>query len=152
MLNDDKTELVLIGHPKRLAKIHDFQLLVFSNKVTPSNCARNLGVYFDSSLSIKPFIQKTASAATFHICSLIAIRDHLSRDLVCRLCASLVISRLDYCNTVLTGYQKCSLRPLPLALNMATCLVCKDRRSCHISHLLKSFAFFLLDGAMKKIF
>jgi len=32
-LNDDKTELVLIGHPKRFAKIHDFELSVGSNKV-----------------------------------------------------------------------------------------------------------------------
>jgi len=72
-LNDDKTKLVLIGHPKRLAKIHDFELSVGSNKVKPSPCARNLDVYFDSSLSFKPFIQKTAATATFHIRSLVAI-------------------------------------------------------------------------------
>ena len=136
-LNDDKTELVLIGHPKRLAKIHDFELSVGSNKVKPSPCARSLGVYFDSSLSFKPFIQKTAATATFHIRSLVAIRDHLPRDLVRRLCTSLVISRLDYCNAVLTGLPKCSLRPLQLALNMAARLVYKARRSCHVSPLLK---------------
>jgi len=32
-LNDDKTELVLIGHPNRLAKIHDIELSVGINKV-----------------------------------------------------------------------------------------------------------------------
>jgi len=28
-LNDDKTELILIGNPKRVAKIHNFQLPIF---------------------------------------------------------------------------------------------------------------------------
>jgi len=48
-----------------------------------------------------------------------------------------VISRLDYCNAVLTGLPKCSLRPLQLALNMAARLVYKARRSCDVSPLLK---------------
>ena len=56
-LNDSIMELVLIGHPKRLAKIRDFELSVGHIKVKPSPCARNLGVYFDSSLSFKPFIE-----------------------------------------------------------------------------------------------
>jgi len=41
-LNDDKTELLLIGNPKRVAKIHTFQLLIGDNAVKPSACARNL--------------------------------------------------------------------------------------------------------------
>jgi len=87
-LLNKQTELVLIGHDKRLAKIHvDFELSVGINKVKSSPCARNLGVYFDSALSIKPFVQKTTVAPTFHIRSLVAIRDHLPRNLVRRLCA-----------------------------------------------------------------
>jgi len=78
-LSGDKTELVLIGHPKRLAKILDFELPVGINIVSRHPCARNLGVYFDSALSFKPFVQKTAAMATFHICSLVPIRDHLPR-------------------------------------------------------------------------
>jgi len=42
-LNDDKTELLLIGNPKRLAKIHNFQVSVEDNAVKPSACARTLG-------------------------------------------------------------------------------------------------------------
>jgi len=87
-LHDATTELVLIGHPKRLTKIHDCELSVGIHKVKPSPCARNLGVYFGSALSLKPFFQKAAAAATFHIRSLVAIRDHFPRDLVRRLRAS----------------------------------------------------------------
>ncbi len=144
-LNDDKTELVLIGHPKRLSKIHDFELSIGNIRVKPSACARNLGVYFDSTLSFKSFIQKTAAAATFHIRSLAAIRDHLPRELAHRLCSSLVISRLDYCNSILAGLPKISLRPLQLALNMAARFVYKARRSCHITPLLQQLQWLPVD-------
>jgi len=130
--------------------IHDFELSVGSNKVKPSPCARNLGVYFDSSLSFKPFVQKTAAAASFHIHTLVALRDHLPRDLVRRLCASLVISRLDYCNAVLTGLPKCSVRPLQLALNMAARLVYKARRSCHVSPLLKELRWLPIERRVEE--
>ncbi len=135
-LNDDKTEMLLIGNPKRVAKMQHFRVLVADNAVKPSACARNLGVYFDSTLSFKSFINRTAASAMHHIRTLAAIRDHLPRELASRLCTSLVISRLDYCNSVLSGVPKCSLRPLQLAWNMAARLVFMSWRSCHISPLL----------------
>jgi len=72
-MSDDKTELVLIGHPTRLAKIYDSELQVGSIKVKPSPCSRNLGAHFDSSLSFKPLVQKIAATATFNIRSLVAM-------------------------------------------------------------------------------
>jgi len=118
-------------------KIYDFELLVCSIRVTPLPCDRNLGVHFDGSLSSKPFVQKTAASGYFHIHSLVAIRDHLPTDLVRQLGASFVISRLDYCNAVLTGLPKCPLRPLQLVLSMAVRLIYEAKRSCHVTPLLK---------------
>ena len=136
-LNSDKTELILIGNPKRVAKVGHFELTIGDSVVRPSASARNLGVMFDDTLSFKQFCLKSASAATFHIRSLSMIRDHLSRDLTSRLCSSLVLSRLDYCNSLLAGLPKCSLRPLQLAQNMAARLVFRARKSCHITPLLQ---------------
>ena len=113
-LNDDNTELLLIGNPKRVSKIHNFQLLIEDNIVKPSDCARNLGVYFDSTLSFKTFINKTAASAMYHIRSLAAIRGHLPRELTSGLCNSLVISRLDYCNSVLSGFRNAPCVPCNL--------------------------------------
>ncbi len=136
-LNSEKTELLLIGHPKRLAKINNFRLTIGDSTVKPSTSARNLGVIFDDALSFKAFTLKSASAAAFHIRSLAMIRDHLPRDLTSNLCASLVLSRLDYCNSLLAGLPKCSLRPLQLAQNMAARLVFRTSRSSHVTPLLK---------------
>jgi len=55
--NDDKTELVVSGPPKRIAKIQDFELSVGINKAKPSPYAQNLGVHFEISLSFKSFVR-----------------------------------------------------------------------------------------------
>jgi len=102
---------------------------VGDNAVKPSPCARNLGVYIDSTLSFKSFINKTAASAMYQIRSVAANRDHLPRELASRLCTSLVIRRFDYYSSVLSGVPKCSLCPLKLALNIAIRLVFKARRS-----------------------
>jgi hypothetical protein len=149
-LNDEKTELLLIGNPKRLAKVHDFQLSIGNIIIKPTENARNLGVYFDSSLSFRTFIQKTAATATHHVRSLVAIRDHLPKDLIHRLCSSLVINRLDYCNSILAGLPQCSLRPLQLAMNMAARLVCKARRSCHVTPLLKQLQWLPIKNRIEQ--
>jgi hypothetical protein len=149
-LNDDKTELLLIGNPKRLVKVNNFQLFIGSIIVKPSENARNLGVYFDSSLSFRTFIQRTAATATYHIRSLVAIRDHLPREYTSRLCSSLIINRLDYCNSILAGLPKCSLRPLELAMNMAARLVCKAKRSCHVTPLLKQLQWLPIQNRIQQ--
>ncbi len=136
-LNSDKTELLLIGNPKRVAKVRDFELSIGDSIVRPSASARNLGVIFDDTLSFKQSCLKSASAAAFHIRSLSRIRDHLSRDLTSRLCMSLVLSRLDYCNSLLGGLPKCSLQPMQLAQNMAARLVFRASKSCHITPLFE---------------
>ena len=52
-LNADKTKLLLIGNPKRVAKVHNFELAIGDSVVRPSASARNLGVIFDDTLSFK---------------------------------------------------------------------------------------------------
>jgi len=52
-LNQSKTEFLLIGLPGQLSKISNPSLLMPSNVIiTPAQSARNLGVIFDSTLSM----------------------------------------------------------------------------------------------------
>ena len=62
----DKTELILIGNPMRVAKGRNFELTIGDPVVTSSASGRNLGVMFDDTLSFKQFCLKSASAAIFH--------------------------------------------------------------------------------------
>jgi len=66
-LNDVTTELLLVGHPKHLAKVTNFELLLGDVQVRPSHAARSLCVHFYHSLSFYIFIQKAAATAVYHI-------------------------------------------------------------------------------------
>jgi hypothetical protein len=145
-LNDDKTELLLIGNPKRTALINDFALLIGGAEVRPSRNARNLGVLFDDeSLKFQSFIQKTASTASHHIRSLSRIRNYLPLWLAKDLTSSLVLSRLDYCNALLAGLPKTTIKPLQMVMNMAARLVCKSKKFDHVSPLLKELRWLPVD-------
>jgi len=56
-LNQSTTEYLLIGLPAQLSKISDPSFLVPSNvTITPAQSARNLGIIFDSTLSMSDHI------------------------------------------------------------------------------------------------
>ena len=53
MINDDKTEFLLIGTRQQLAKINTAcSTTVSEYDIDPSLCVRNLGVWFDNHLSM----------------------------------------------------------------------------------------------------
>jgi len=116
-LNDDESELILIGNPKRMAKLHNFQLQVIQGIIQLSHPSVRaiLGYTFIAQLSFKTFINETAASAMYPVRTLAAIRDHLPRERTSRLCTSLVISRFDNCNSVLSGFRNalCTLCNLP---------------------------------------
>jgi len=82
--------------------------------------------------------------------NLAAIRDLLRRELTSRLCTSLIISRLDCCNSVLSGVPKCSPRPLHLGLNMAARHVFNARRSCQVSPFLDQLKCLPIEKRIEK--
>ena len=82
-------------------------------------------------LSFKINISSTSSSYPFH-----SIRRCLGREVTARLVSSLIISRLDYCNSILANLPASTLAPLQRVLNAAARLVMnlgpRDlwRRSC----------------------
>jgi len=75
-LNQSKTEFLLIGLPAQLFEISDPSLLIPSNvTITPALSARNLGVIFDSTLSMSDHISSVSKSCFLSICDLRRIRN-----------------------------------------------------------------------------
>ena len=64
---------------------------------------RNLGIWFDSKFQFQTHINKTCQSAFYFIYNIRRIRKFLSFEAAKTLVQALVISCLDYCNSVLYG-------------------------------------------------
>ena len=85
---------------------------------------RDLGALLDSELSLKKHVSKIASVCYFHLRRLKPIRRILGRQITTSLVNSFVLSRLDYCNSVLAGLPKSTTAPLQHVQNAAARLIC----------------------------
>ena len=137
MLNDDKTELVIIAPPYFL---HPNKVPLSSVQVGNSGistcarkCARNIGVMFDHHMDMTRQITKMCQAAWFQLRNIRSVRSSLTKETILRLVCSLVMPRLDYGNISLYGISEGLLDKLQKAQNAAARLVVKCLRSDHIT-------------------
>ena len=138
-LNQSKTEFLLIGLPAQLPKISDPCLLMPSNAIiTPTSSARNLGVIFDSSLSMSDHISSVSKSCFVSIGDLRRIWNTLDYTTAHTIATSLIHSKLDYCNSLFLNLPQSQLNRLQLILNSSARAVCKSSKFSHITPLLKS--------------
>jgi hypothetical protein len=97
---------------------------------------RNLGVLFDSALSMAPHVTSIVSSANYHLRNVSHARDRMSKDAARTLVQSLVISRLDYCNVLLLNISAELASKLQTVLNNAARLVTRTRKCEHITPVL----------------
>ena len=139
LLNSDKTEVIVLG-PKHLRNslISDTTTLD-GITMASSSTVRNLGVMFDQDMSFNSHIKHISRTAFFHLRNISKIRRILSQKDAEKLIHAFVSSRLDYCNSLLSGCPNKSLKTLQLIQNAAAARVQTrtDRRD-HISPLLAS--------------
>ena len=136
MLNDDKTEFVLIGTRQQLAKVDIDSISVGSYDVSPGSVVRNLGSWFDSKLTMSTHISKVSASSFYHLHNIKRIRKYLSVEATQTLVHAMITSRVDYCNSLLFGLPDCQLNKLQRVLNVSARLIYKLPRFCHITPIL----------------
>ena len=103
-----------------------------------SSTVRNLGVIFDQDLSFNSHIKQISRTAFFHLRNIAKIRHILSQNDAEKLVHAFVTSRLDYCNSLLSGCPNKSLKTLQLVQNAAARVLTKTRKRDHITPILAS--------------
>ena len=137
-LNPDKTEFLLIGHPKQLSKLDHPTLSLPDNVIlSPAKSARNLGVIFDSNLSFTDHISAISKSCLYHIRDLKRIRSTIDQSTARIIATALIHSKLDYCNSLLLNLPASHLNRLQLVLNSAARAVTRTSKFRHISPILK---------------
>ena len=113
------------------------QFMVAGVPVDITSKTRNLGVIMDANFTLSIHINDLCKKAFFFINSIGRIRKYLPPDPLKRLVNALVISHLDYCNSLLYGLPSYELAKLQRVQNTAARLIVGARRSDHMTPILR---------------
>lgn len=137
MLNDNKTELLVIGTPRQVSKFRSRSVSVGDSTINPSDTVRNLGVSFDTHLNMDSHITKICKSAYFMIYNLRRIRKYFDQDSMKTIMHACVTSKLDYCNSLLYGLPDSQISKLQRVQNTCARLICSLPKFSRITPLLK---------------
>ncbi len=146
-LNLAKTELLVV--PANPSFHHNFTFQLGSSTITPSKTARNLGVMIDDQLTFSDHIAKTARSCRFALFNIKKIRPFLSEHASQLLVQALVLSRLDYCNALLSGLPASSIKPLQLIQNAAARYIFNEPKRTHVTPLFINLHWLPIAACIK---
>ena len=137
MLCSDKTELLVLNachRPRPPLK----SVTVDRDVIYASHAAKNIGVWFDEFLSMDKQVRAVCKSALFHPRNIAKIRKYLSLTRWKILIHAFITSKLDYCNSLLSGLRQDHINKLQLVQHSASRLLTGTRNHEHISPILRS--------------
>ena len=136
-MNESKTEIMTIGSVSKLNSIDCSSVNICGHEITVSAKARNLGVIFDSQLSMEHQINSVCKAIFLELRRISLIRKYISPEAANQLVSSFILSRIDYCNSLYAGLSLTKVNKLQRAQNNAARLVLRKSKVNHIKPLLE---------------
>ena len=123
VLNSEKTEFFIAGSHYRLQKLPNLELKVGQSIIKPSPNVRNLGVIFDSHMSMTKQVNSIVSSVNLQLRNIRRIQHHLDMDTKHHVVRALILSRLDFGNSLLYGLKSQDLRRLQSLQHKAAKLI-----------------------------
>ena len=122
-LNTDKTDVMPVGSASCLKSVD-----IGRNSVPFKTSVKYLGVHLDRTLSMQKYISSICCASFLELRCIASIQPYLSQSAAARPVAAMVISGLDYCNSVFIGLPADHIAQLQRVQNNAAWLVMEKRR------------------------
>ena len=103
-LNDNKTELMLVTF-KRTKHLHNLptSITIGNAQIAFKHSVKKLGFTLDCHLNINAHVTNIAQTCYFELHRLASIRRFLTNTATATLVSAFVLSRIDYCNSLLFG-------------------------------------------------
>ena len=138
-LNDNKTKIILLGTRQQLGKVGQFEIKIGQDNISPALTARNLGVVFDQEMKWTLHINRLSASLFVTICSIAHIQHQLNKETAKIIIQALVLSKLDYCNSVYHGAPKYSIAKLQRLQNMSARVVSNVKYCNHITPISPTY-------------
>ena len=98
-LNTEKTELMFVS-PRSTSVDAPSSVVVSGESVAVSTTIKTLGFIFDSNMLFEKQISSVCSSCFYHLRRLWSVRRSISMETCNMLARTLILSRLDYCNSL----------------------------------------------------
>ena len=115
----------------------------------PSQTARNIGVTFDSIISMLPHINTVCKSALYHLRNLSRIRKFISTETAKTLVHAFNSSKLDHCNSLLYNLPRYAVKKLQYVQNAAARLITISSKINHITPILKDLHWLPINERIK---
>ena len=120
-LNDNKAKFIMFGSKINLQKAYNKNTTVQigNDHIICVDSVRDLGYIMDNELKSTIHINKPTSILFITIRKIAKIRHQIDKETTKILMQTLVLSKLDYCNSLLIGVNEYNLNKLQRIQNMA---------------------------------
>ena len=105
--------------------------------IFPSPVIRNLGVMPESDMSMTSHVASISSSTNYHLRNIARICRFIDKDTCKQAVRALIISRLDYCNSLLINIMAKSIKTLQKIQNRSVRLIFLASRRDNTSPLIK---------------
>ena len=138
-LNDNKTELMLVIS-KRTKHLHSLptSITIGNAQIPFKKSEKNLGFTLDCHLTMNAHVSNIVRTFHFELRSLASIRRFLTSTATATLVSTFVLSRIDYCNSLLFGSTHDVTSHLQRIQNYAARVILCLPKSSSITIYLKS--------------
>ena len=138
-LNDDKTEAMIVSSQRMSMSLPmPDSLTVGTSNVMFSQSVNTLGVMLDTHLTMKNQVINLVRTANFEFRWINSICHYLSVEATQKLVLAFVMSRLDYCNSLLYGCPQYLINRLQKLQNNAARLILRVPKTDHITPHLQT--------------
>ena len=144
-LNDSKTEFFIASPPQLMSRLSGTTIWIGSTEVTPSEKIKNLGVVFDSAMTMSSHVTSLCKSVNFHLWNISRIRRFIDKDTCSTTMRALVLSKLDYANSTLLGCKKADILRLQRLQNKAARIIFRVPRRHSSSQLLSTLHWLPID-------
>ena len=114
-------------------------------EVPRSECIHYLGVWFDQYMSLKSHITKKCTTAMLNFQNIKLIRRYLIEGAATTFVLGLVISHLNYCNSILYGLPDCYINKFQTIQNTSAKLVLKHNKCDSPTQCLRTSTSYPLE-------
>ena len=126
-----------LGSSKRLKNLLLPTVVVSGCTIPLSTSVRTLGVVIDSGLTFSEHVSKLVNTCYYHLRQIRSIRKSLTIDSAHALVRALVLSRLDYCNSLLAGVTRALIGRLDSVMRAAARLILQLHYTDHVTSLIR---------------